>query len=211
MRAPWGVSESAYNARDLEFTYQYSNFGVPGLGLKTRAGGQCRDRSLRHRPGEHGRPSGRRAELPAPRGHRRARPLRFLRGAGFHAGPGPGRRARRHRARIHGPPPGHDDHRHRRRPAGRRDAQTLPRRADRSSDGAASAGARATRGHGDPAVGLGETMSAARVREIEGPGAWRKASPWSATPATQLLSNGRYCGDAHRRRVRLQQPGATWR
>jgi cyclic beta-1,2-glucan synthetase len=31
---PWGVSESAYNARDLEFTYQYSSFGVPGLGLK---------------------------------------------------------------------------------------------------------------------------------------------------------------------------------
>ncbi len=31
---PWGVSESAYNARDMEFTYQYSNFGVPGLGLK---------------------------------------------------------------------------------------------------------------------------------------------------------------------------------
>ncbi len=31
---PWGVSESAFNARDLEFTYQYSNFGVPGLGLK---------------------------------------------------------------------------------------------------------------------------------------------------------------------------------
>jgi Uncharacterized protein conserved in bacteria (DUF2329). len=29
---PWGVSESAFNARDLEFTYQYSNFGVPGLG-----------------------------------------------------------------------------------------------------------------------------------------------------------------------------------
>ena len=31
---PWGMSESAYHARDLEFTYQYSNFGVPGLGLK---------------------------------------------------------------------------------------------------------------------------------------------------------------------------------
>ena len=31
---PWGVSESAYNGRDLELTYQYSNFGVPGLGLK---------------------------------------------------------------------------------------------------------------------------------------------------------------------------------
>jgi cyclic beta-1,2-glucan synthetase len=31
---PWGVSESAYNARDKELTYQYSNFGVPGLGFK---------------------------------------------------------------------------------------------------------------------------------------------------------------------------------
>ncbi len=31
---PWGVSESGYNARDLEMTYQYSSFGVPGLGLR---------------------------------------------------------------------------------------------------------------------------------------------------------------------------------
>jgi cyclic beta-1,2-glucan synthetase len=31
---PWGISESAFNARDIELTYQYSNFGVPGLGLK---------------------------------------------------------------------------------------------------------------------------------------------------------------------------------
>ncbi len=31
---PWGVSESAYNVRDVELTYQYSDFGVPGLGLK---------------------------------------------------------------------------------------------------------------------------------------------------------------------------------
>jgi cyclic beta-1,2-glucan synthetase len=31
---PWGISESAFNARDREMTYQYSNFGVPGLGLK---------------------------------------------------------------------------------------------------------------------------------------------------------------------------------
>jgi cyclic beta-1,2-glucan glucanotransferase len=35
---PWGVSESAFNARDLELTYQYSNFGVPGLGLKRGLG-----------------------------------------------------------------------------------------------------------------------------------------------------------------------------
>jgi cyclic beta-1,2-glucan synthetase len=33
-RVPWGVSESGYNVRDLELTYQYSDFGVPGLGLK---------------------------------------------------------------------------------------------------------------------------------------------------------------------------------
>ena len=31
---PWGISEAAYNARDHEMTYQYTNFGVPGLGLK---------------------------------------------------------------------------------------------------------------------------------------------------------------------------------
>ena len=35
---PWGVSESAYNVRDLDFTYQYSSFGVPGLGLKRGLG-----------------------------------------------------------------------------------------------------------------------------------------------------------------------------
>ncbi len=31
---PWGISESAFNARDLDQTYQYAGFGVPGLGLK---------------------------------------------------------------------------------------------------------------------------------------------------------------------------------
>ena len=35
---PWGISESAYNARDIDFTYQYSNFGVPELGLKRGLG-----------------------------------------------------------------------------------------------------------------------------------------------------------------------------
>ncbi len=38
---PWGISESSYNARDLEMTYQYSNFGVPGLGLKRGLGENC--------------------------------------------------------------------------------------------------------------------------------------------------------------------------
>ena len=35
---PWGVSESAFNGRDLFFTYQYAAFGVPGLGMKRGLG-----------------------------------------------------------------------------------------------------------------------------------------------------------------------------
>mgnify|MGYP000461382858 CR=1 FL=1 len=31
---PWGISESCYNATDAHGIYQYSAFGVPGLGLK---------------------------------------------------------------------------------------------------------------------------------------------------------------------------------
>jgi cyclic beta-1,2-glucan synthetase len=37
-KIPWGVSESAFNSRDLWFTYQYSAFGVPGLGMKRGLG-----------------------------------------------------------------------------------------------------------------------------------------------------------------------------
>ena len=35
---PWGISESAYNARDLNLNYQYGPFGVPGLGIKRGLG-----------------------------------------------------------------------------------------------------------------------------------------------------------------------------
>ena len=38
LNVPWGISESAYNARDLELTYQYASFGVPSLGLKRGLG-----------------------------------------------------------------------------------------------------------------------------------------------------------------------------
>jgi cyclic beta-1,2-glucan synthetase len=34
----WGVSESGYNTRDVQFNYQYRAFGVPGLGLKRGLG-----------------------------------------------------------------------------------------------------------------------------------------------------------------------------
>ncbi|MGH9441662.1 MAG: GH36-type glycosyl hydrolase domain-containing protein, partial [Thermoanaerobaculia bacterium] len=33
-QVPWGASESAYNARDLNLNYQYGPFGVPELGLR---------------------------------------------------------------------------------------------------------------------------------------------------------------------------------
>ena len=31
---PWGISESAFNLRDLNYNYQYKAFGIPWLGLK---------------------------------------------------------------------------------------------------------------------------------------------------------------------------------
>jgi cyclic beta-1,2-glucan synthetase len=35
---PWGISEAAFNARDHQMNYLYSNFGVPTLGLKRGLG-----------------------------------------------------------------------------------------------------------------------------------------------------------------------------
>lgn len=35
---PWGISESCYNAKDVEGTYQYRAFGVPGLGMQRGLG-----------------------------------------------------------------------------------------------------------------------------------------------------------------------------
>ena len=35
---PWGISESAYSQRDRSLTYQYAAFGVPGLGFKRGLG-----------------------------------------------------------------------------------------------------------------------------------------------------------------------------
>jgi len=191
MRAPWGVSESAYNARDLEFTYQYSNFGVPGLGLKrgladnavvapyATALASMVDPQAAARNFEH-------LEAIGARGR-----YGFYEALDFT------------RARV---------------PEGERVAivrafmahhqgMTITAIADALLDGVMR-----NRFHAEPIIqatelllqervprdvtatppSVSETMSAARIREIEGPGAWRKASPHSSTPATQLLSNGRY-------------------
>ena len=93
---PWGVSESGYNVRDLEMTYQYSNFGVPGLGLRR---GLSEDVVIA--PYATGLaamidPAAAVAQLPAPGGGRGQRRLRLLRGARLHRAPA----ARGHRARA---------------------------------------------------------------------------------------------------------------
>ncbi|MGV2122328.1 GH36-type glycosyl hydrolase domain-containing protein [Agrobacterium vitis] len=38
LNIPWGISEAAFNARDHALAYQYTNFGVPTLGLKRGLG-----------------------------------------------------------------------------------------------------------------------------------------------------------------------------
>ena len=84
---PWGISESAYNARDLELTYQYSNFGVPGLGLEARPRRRTpwsRRTPRRLPPWSTREPAARNFARLARAGG--ARPLRLLRGTRLHAG-----------------------------------------------------------------------------------------------------------------------------
>jgi cyclic beta-1,2-glucan synthetase len=190
-KTPWGISESAYNARDLDFTYQYSNFGIPGLGLKrglaaniviapyatalaSMVDPQAAVRNFERLEGAGGR--GRYGFYEAldftparvPEGEHVAVVRTFM---AHHQG------------------------------------MTVAAISDVLLDGVMR-----NRFHAEPMVqatelllqervprdvaaappAVSETLSAAKIREVEGPGAWRKVSPWSATPATQLLSNGRY-------------------
>ena len=88
---PWGISESAYNVRDLDLTYQYSNFGVPGLGLER---GLSEDLVVApYATALAAMIDPRAAARNFARAHRRGRPgiVRLLRGARLHAVPAPGR------------------------------------------------------------------------------------------------------------------------
>ena len=82
---PWGISESAYNARDLELTYQYSNFGVPGLGLKRGLGENAVIAPYATALAAMVDPAAATRNFVAARGGRRARPLWLLRGVGLYA------------------------------------------------------------------------------------------------------------------------------
>ena len=188
---PWGVSESAYNARDFELTYQYSNFGVPGLGLKR---GLANNAVIAPYATAL-------AAMIAPQ----AATQNFAR---LEAMGGRGRYGF-YEALDFTPT---------RVPEGQRVAivqafmahhqgMTIAAIADTLLDGLMR-----TRFHAEPIVqatelllqervprdvtatppSVSDSASLARIREIAGPDAWRSASPWTATPATQLLSNGRY-------------------
>ena len=188
---PWGVSESAYNARDLELTYQYSNFGVPGLGLKRGLGENI---------------------VVAP--YATALAAWSIRTAAAHnferlAAAGARGRYGFYEALDYTPS---------RVPEGRRVAivrafmahhqgmtivaiadalldgamrARFPRRADRAGDRAVAAGAHAARRRGG-APWAAEASLPRPSREIGRRRCGACASPHGATPATQLLSNGRY-------------------
>jgi cyclic beta-1,2-glucan synthetase len=191
IRAPWGVSESAYNAQDLEFTYQYSNFGVPGLGLKRGLADNAVVAPYATALASMVDPQAavqnfERLEALGARGR-----YGFYEALDFT------------RARV----PDGDRVAIVRAFMAHHQGMTITAIADALLDGVMR-----NRFHAEPIVQatelllqervprevtatpplVSDAMSAARIREIEGPGTWRKASPYSATPATQLLSNGRY-------------------
>ena len=145
LATPWGISESAYNARDLQLTYQYSNFGIPGLGLKRGLSEDAVIAPYATALAAIVDPVAAARNFTRLGGERRARPLRIFRGARLHAAPIVGWAEGRDRPRVHGPPSGDDHRRHRRRPARRDDARAIPCRADRARGGAAAARAHAPR------------------------------------------------------------------
>ena len=137
--------------------------------------------------------------------HRRARPLRLLRGAGLHAEPRARGQDGRDRARLHGASPGHDDRRDRQRAARRQHAGALPRRADDPGDRAAAAGAHAARCRGRRIRGQRRSRSATTGRQHRS----RPAAGDFTTAARRHAGNASALqrplrGDAHRGRLGLQ-------
>ena len=190
--APWGVSESAFNARDLEFTYQYSNFGVPGLGLKRGLADNAVIAPYATALATMIDPHAAARNFEALTAMRRARALRAS--------------TRRSTSRR------------RACPEGERVAVVrafMAHHQGMSIVAIANAlldGLMRDRFHADPMVQATELLLQERVprdvaqhaavgrrdgrggpgpRQVDG-GRWRTASPWSPTPDTQLLSNGRY-------------------
>jgi len=188
---PWGISESAYNTRDLEFTYQYSNFGIPGLGLKRGLGENAVISPYATAL----------ASMVDP--HAAARNFARLAEAGARGRYGfyealdytPARLPEGSRVAIVRAFMAHHQ------------GMTIVAIADALLDGAMR-----TRFHAEPAIRATELLlqertprdvamvrplaaeahSAAKIRDIESPGGRRFTTAHGMTPATHLLSNGRY-------------------
>jgi cyclic beta-1,2-glucan synthetase len=191
LKTPWGVSESAYNARDFELTYQYSNFGVPGLGLKRGLANNAVIAPYATALASMVAPQAavqnfERLESMGARGR-----YGFYEALDFT----PTRVPDGEQVAVVQAFMAHHQ------------GMTIAAIADTLLDGLMRA-----RFHAEPIVQATELLlqervprdvtvtppsvsdpaSLAKIREIAGPDAWRSASPWSATPATHLLSNGRY-------------------
>lgn len=188
---PWGISESAYNARDLELTYQYSNFGVPGLGLKRGLADSTviapYATALACMVDAHvGLQNFERLESLGARGR-----FGFFEALDFTPNRVPaGAKAAVVRAFM-----------------AHHQGMSICAIADVLLDGRMR-----DRFHAEPIVqatelllqerapreiaeappSVSETTSAGHVREVDSSGTWRTASPYAATPAIQLLSNSRY-------------------
>ncbi|HEY2660015.1 MAG TPA: glucoamylase family protein [Caulobacteraceae bacterium] len=191
LKTPWGVSESAYNARDLEFTYQYSNFGVPGLGLKRGLANNAVIAPYATALASMIDPEA------AARNFEQLEAIGARGRYGFYEALDftPARVPEDQEVAIVRAFMAHHQ------------GMTITAIAD-----ALSSGLMRTRFHAEPMIqatelllqervprdvmatppSVSDNLSQARIRDIIAPGSWRNASPWSATPATQLLSNGRY-------------------
>jgi cyclic beta-1,2-glucan synthetase len=192
LKTPWGISESAYNARDIEYTYQYSNFGIPGLGLKrglannmviapyaTALAGMIDARAATQ--------NFERLEALGGRGH-----YGFYEALDFTPARVPDGE---HVAIV-------------RTYMAHHQGMTIVAITNTLLDGVMR-----NRFHAEPMVqatelllqervprdvmttppSISDNVSLDRIREISGLSATRKVAPWSAAPATQLLSNGAYC------------------
>ena len=161
---PWGVSESAHNLRDVELTYQYSDFGVPGLGLKRGLFEDVVVAPYATALAAMLEPESRARQLRAPRGGRSARRLRVLRSPRLHTVESSGERPGGRGPELHGPSPGNDPRLAGQRGSRRPDPEALSRPSDGPGGGAAAAGTDAAFGGRDPAPGRGGAGGAARPR-----------------------------------------------
>ena len=200
---PWGVSESAYNARDLELTYQYSNFGVPGLGLKRGLSENKVIAPYATGPRRHDRRRSGARQLHGAGRARRARSVWLLRGGRLHAEPRSRRRNAGAGARLHGASPGHEHRRHRQRAARRPHARTLSFRRVGAGHRAAAAGTHAARCLGGASARRGSRHRGALRRPAGAAGA-AHPQPARLRAADAPAVERPLLGHGHRRRIRLQ-------